>query len=148
MRIENSVTVNRPVETVFAAMTDVERTPKWSATVQREWWKTDPPIRVGSVRHSEGVILGQPFENDATVSEYDPPHRAVLRGDVGGMPLGIGFTFDPVPGGTRITVIAEFEPRGALRFAAPMIRNEYRKIWNRDLATFKRMIEAGQLSGS
>lgn len=145
MRIQNSIIVNRPIEEVFAVMTDVTNTPKWAAAAEREWWVTPPPHGVGSVRRAVGTAYGRRFENDLTVTEYDPPRRGAMAGEPGGMPFHAGIDFEPVAEGTRVTVTATIELRGPFRFAGPMVSSMYNQMWKTDLATFKRLMEAGEL---
>jgi carbon monoxide dehydrogenase subunit G len=148
MRIQSQITVDRPPTEVFEAITAIGNTPKWSAAAEREWWVSEPPPGVGSVRHQVGTALGQRFEADATVTAWDPPRAATLRvtADVG--QIDIGFRFEPSGAGTRVTVSADLRLRGAARFAAPMVASSYRHQWESDLATFKRMVEAGELDPS
>jgi uncharacterized membrane protein len=146
MRIQSQITVDRPPTEVFEAMTAIGNTPRWSAAVASERWVSEPPHGVGSVRHQVGTALGRRFETDATMTVWDPPRAAVLRitADVGEIQLA--FRFEPFGAGTRVTVIADLRLRGAARFAAPMVARTYEHQWQADLATFKRMVEAGALA--
>jgi uncharacterized membrane protein len=145
MRIESQITVDRPPEEVFEAMTAIGNTPRWSAAAEREWWVTDPPHGVGSVRHQVGTAMGRRFETDATLTAWEPPRVAALRitADVG--EIAITFRFEPMGAGTRVTVTADLRVRGAARFAAPMLARTYAEQWEADLRTFKRMVESGEL---
>jgi uncharacterized protein YndB with AHSA1/START domain len=145
MRIQSQIEVDRPPNEVFAAMTEVGNTPKWSSAAEREWWVTEPPHGVGSIRHAVGSAFGQRFENDATVTAFDPPRHAALRITIDQGAVDVDFRFEPVNGGARVTVTADLRLRGAARLAAPMFARMYRQLWEGDLATFKRMMEAGEL---
>jgi uncharacterized protein YndB with AHSA1/START domain len=145
MRIQSQIEVDRPPNEVFAAMTEVGNTPKWSSAAEREWWVTEPPHGVGSIRHAVGSAFGQRFENDATVTAFDPPRHAALRITIDQGAVDVTFRFEPVNGGARVTVTANLRLRGAARLAAPMFARMYRQLWEGDLATFKRMMEAGEL---
>jgi uncharacterized protein YndB with AHSA1/START domain len=72
----HSVTVLRPVEDVFAVLTDVTLTGRWHPARVDEWWTTQPPHGVGPVRRARVTVLGRAMENDAVVTEYEPPRRA------------------------------------------------------------------------
>jgi uncharacterized protein YndB with AHSA1/START domain len=43
-----AIVIARPLEDVFAVLTDAEKTPAWSASAVEERWLTPPPVGVGS----------------------------------------------------------------------------------------------------
>jgi len=50
--VTSSIVIGRPIEDVFAVLTNVENTEKWFPTKVREWWTSEPPHGVGSTRHA------------------------------------------------------------------------------------------------
>ncbi|HJT63608.1 MAG TPA: SRPBCC family protein, partial [Candidatus Limnocylindria bacterium] len=72
MRVQSHVTIARPAAEVFAVLTDAPITTRWASATGKAWWVTPPPHGVGSVRRATGTIMGQPYENEATVVEHDP----------------------------------------------------------------------------
>ena len=141
------MTVNRPQDEVFAVLTDADAAAKWASATTKSWWVTPPPHGVGSVRRATGVIMGQPYENEATVTEHDPPGREVLTGDQSGVKFGIVIECAPDASsqGTLVTVTSDFALTGSLRFLGGVIGAQYRQMWDADMATFKRMMESGEL---
>lgn len=145
MRVQSQITVNRPADQVFAAITDANITTKWASATERSWWVTPPPDGVGSVRRATGTVMGQPFENEAKVIEHDPPRRQVMSGQESGVKFQVALDFVPEADGTHITVTSDIQLSGGMRFLGPMISHQYRQMWDADLAAFKRMMEAGEL---
>lgn len=147
MRVQNSVTVNRPQDEVFAVLADADAAATWASATTKSWWVTPPPHGVGSIRRATGVIMGQPFENEATVTEHDPPRREVLTGDQSGVTFQVVIECAPEASseGTRVTVTSDLALTGGLRFLGGMIGGQYSQMWDADLANFKRMMEAGEL---
>lgn len=101
-----SVTIERPVEEVFAVLTDPTRSPEWSKHSVRGELLTDGPPRVGSRRRT--VVKGfggiGTMESVFEVTEIDPL-RAVGLKQVSGTWGGTGatrYTFTPVHGGTCV----------------------------------------------
>ena len=41
-----AVVIARPLEAVFAVLTDAEQTPAWSASAVEERWLTPPPVGI------------------------------------------------------------------------------------------------------
>ena len=79
-RVTNRITIRRPIEDVFAVLTDVEKTGTWFPGNVKEHWTSPGPHGVGSTRHAVVTTFGRRTENDAVTTEYDPPHRAAMRG--------------------------------------------------------------------
>ena len=42
-RTASSIVIARPIEDVFAVLTDVEKTGRWFPGDVTEWWTSDPP---------------------------------------------------------------------------------------------------------
>lgn len=80
MSVTNRITISRPIEDVFAVLTNVENTGKWFPGNVDEHWTSPPPHGIGSTRHAVVTVFGRRTENDAVVTEYEPPHRAAMQG--------------------------------------------------------------------
>ncbi len=141
----HSVEVRRPVEDVFAVLTDVTLTGRWYPARVEEWWRTPPPHGIGSVRRARVTLLGRASENDAVVTAYEPPRRAAMKGLSSSAPFEITLTFEPIEGGTRVNVESVFHLRGVMRAVGPLFVGPYERGWDRGLGTLKRMMEGGEL---
>ena len=78
--VTNRIPIRRAIEDVFAVLTDVEKTGIWFPGDVDEHWTSPPPHGVGSTRHAVVRMRGRRTENDAVVTEYDPPYRAAMAG--------------------------------------------------------------------
>lgn len=145
MRVQSHVTITRPPTEVFAVLTDAPTTTRWASATSKAWWVTPPPHGVGSVRRATGTIMGQPYENEATVVEHDPPRREVLSGTQSGVKFQVALDLSPTADGTEVAVTSDIELSGGMRFLGPMISQQYRQMWDADLAALKRMMEADEL---
>jgi uncharacterized protein YndB with AHSA1/START domain len=80
-RFTCSVTINRPIEEVFAVLTDPTRSPEWSKHSVRGELLTEGPPRVGSRRRT--VVKGfggiGTMESVFEVTEVDPMRAVALR---------------------------------------------------------------------
>lgn len=141
----HSVTVLRPVEDVFGVLTDVTLTGRWYPARVEEWWTTQPPHGVGSVRRARVTVFGGAMENDAVVTEYEPPRRAALKGLSPSAPFDISFAFEQIDGGTLVNVDSTFSLRGVMRVIGPLLIGRYERGWERGLANLKEMMEAEEL---
>jgi uncharacterized protein YndB with AHSA1/START domain len=141
----HTIEINRSIEDVFAVLTDVTLTGRWYPAEVEEWWTTPPPHGVGSVRRARVLVMGRGVENDAVVTEHDPPRRAAMKGLSGSAPFEVKLAFEPVDGGTRVEVDSEFHLRGLMRLIGPAFVKNYERGWERGLANLQRMMEAGEL---
>jgi uncharacterized protein YndB with AHSA1/START domain len=144
-RTSSSITIRRSIQDVFAILTDVERTGTWFPGNVVEHWTSPPPRGVGSTRHAVVTVLGRRTENDAVVTEYEPPHRAVMEGTSPNAPFVATLTFTSEADGTRVDVTTELIFHGATRIIGPLVAAMYGRAWDQGLATLKRMMEAGEL---
>src|SRR5918999_1782281 len=117
-RFTTSVTIRRPIEEVFAVLTDPTRSPEWSKHSIRGELITDGPPRVGSRRRT--VVKGfggiGTMESVFEVTEIDPLRAVALR-QVSASWGGSGatrYTFTPVDGGTRVDWTWELNPTGLM----------------------------------
>jgi uncharacterized protein YndB with AHSA1/START domain len=151
-RFECSVTIDRPIEEVFAVLTDPTRSPEWSKHSVRGELLTEGPPRVGSRRRS--VVKGfggiGTMESVFEVTEIDPL-RAVALKQVSASWGGSGstrYTFTPVDGGTRVDWTWELNPGGVIKhFERPMLALT-RRGFQSDLENLKRLMESGEITAT
>jgi uncharacterized protein YndB with AHSA1/START domain len=143
--VTSSITIRRPIEDVFAVLTDVEQTGKWFPGNVEEHWTSPAPHGVGSTRHAVVTMLGRRTENDAVATEYRPPHRAVMKGTSPNAPFVVELTFARDGDDTDVEVISEISLRGAARIFGPLVTAMYGRAWARGLTNLKRLMESGAL---
>jgi hypothetical protein len=61
--VANRITIGRPIEDVFAILTDVEKTGLWYPGDVEEHWTSSSPHGVGSTRHAVVRMRGRRSEN-------------------------------------------------------------------------------------
>jgi uncharacterized membrane protein len=143
-KAEVSATINRSVEDVFAVLSNVENTPKWSSNALEERMTSKGPVGVGSTRRAVVRSFGRTTENEAEVTEFEPNRRIALRAISGPFPFRVSIDFEPVAGGTRVDWTWEWAPRGFLNLAGPLV-GFFTRQFRKDLNTLKDMMEAGAL---
>jgi uncharacterized protein YndB with AHSA1/START domain len=144
-RTASSIVIARPIEDVFAVLTDVEKTGRWFPGDVTEWWTSDPPHGVGSTRRARVKVGPFAFENDAVATVYEPPRHAAMRGTSRSAPFEADLRFTPFERGTRVEVVTTIDPSGPMRLLAPAFARMYGRGWSRGLARLKRMMESGEL---
>jgi carbon monoxide dehydrogenase subunit G len=143
--VHSSITINQPIEDVFAVLTDVENTGKWFPADVKEWWTSPPPHGVGSTRRARVKMGLITTENDAVATVFEPPHRAGMKGTSKNAPFEAMLTFASVEGGTRVESNIDLDMRGPAKLFGGMFTRWYGKSWDQGLINLKRMMEAGEL---
>jgi len=141
----SSIVINRPVEDVFAVLTNVENTGKWFPADVKEWWTSPPPHGVGSTRRARVKVGFMTTENDAVTTVYEPPHRAGMKGTSKNAPFEAMLEFESVEGGTRVQVAIDMFLRGPAKLFGGMFARWYGKSWDQGMLNLKRMMESGEL---
>jgi uncharacterized membrane protein len=133
--------VNRPVEDVFAFLSDFENNLKWRASQVEVEKTSDGPIGVGTTYRLVNNLLGRRVELAATVVEFEPNRRFASRDDRP-VPIEAQRIFEPVEGGTRVTLIVKAELSGVLRIAEPLLGAILKRRLEADAAKAKDVLEA------
>ena len=153
MRMESSVVVNRPIEEVWAYMTNPFNLPRRAARGGGggrflKLRQTSPgPIALGSTLQGRLVLLGFERRFEGTVTESDPPHAGAIAFSVVGMGLrsfSLRLVLEATSDGTRVTRVSEFEPRPTLKPLWMILLLYLRRSSKARNQEIKRLIEAGQ----
>ena len=148
-RVDLSITIARPVEDVFAVLTDPTQSRRWSANAIEGEVITHGPPGGGSRRRAVAKgPFGGTMENVMEVTELEPNRKVALK--LISAPWGgtgrTWYTFAPVEGGTRVDWTWEMEPGGLWKplGSRPFMAMFGRRL-QRDLDNLKVMMESGQL---
>jgi len=141
----SSIVINRPVEDVFAVLTNVENTGKWFPADVKEWGTSPPPHGVGSTRRARVKVGLMTTENHAVTTVYEPPHRAGMKGTSKNAPFEAMLVFGSAEGGTRVTATIEMYLRGPAKLFGGMFARWYGKSWDQGMVNLKAKMESGEL---
>jgi len=145
MNAEVSITIERSIEDVFAVLSNVEDTPKWSSNALEEKMTSVGPVGVGSTRRAVVRSFGRTTENEAEVTEFEPNRRIALQGISAALPFRVSMDFERVTAGTRVDWTWELASRGFLKLAGPLLTGVFRRQFHKDLNKLKDMMESGAL---
>lgn len=118
--VERTMTVDQPVEKVWAYLSDFRSSEEWDPpTVRTE--RTSGDGGVGTTYHNVSDILGTEQDVDYVVTEYVENARLQLAGDAGSIELLDTISLERSGAGTAVTYHAEFTPRGVAKLATPLM---------------------------
>jgi uncharacterized protein YndB with AHSA1/START domain len=135
-----SLTIERPVEEVFAFVSDAANEPRWHTDVLAVSATSAGRVGVGSTFRWVVDFMGRK-DMDVEVTQLDPGRREVLRARSGPMLPTITYLFEPANGATRFTRQVEVEPRGLMRLMEPMMRGMIGKRNRQFVGNLKRVLE-------
>jgi uncharacterized protein YndB with AHSA1/START domain len=144
-RFDGSTTIKRPIEDVFAVLSDFSNGSRWAAGVAEPAVKTsDGPIGVGTTWRGSNKAMGRKFEIDVRYTEYEPDRRIVFT-TTKPFPVTVTVKVEPVGGGTRVTQTVEGQPGGFFKLAEPLVVKMTKRQFQNDLDNLRDLMEANAL---
>jgi carbon monoxide dehydrogenase subunit G len=149
IRQEHNVVIDRPINEVFAFITDPNNDSLWQAWTLETEQISEGPVDVGTTLRSTAKMLGRRIEVTMEVTENDPPHRQCVRITSGPIPAFGCYQLEPADGGsTRFTQTFEGEVGGFFRLAEPVVGRVIGRQTDADIATLKDLLESSETDGS
>lgn len=140
--VEAEIVINRPVEVVFAAATDIPNWPKWQTSISESRQTTPGPVGVGTRGVNVRTVMGQRVETTFEVTEFTLNQSFAVRSLSGPVSYEVRVTLTPVAGGTRLHQILQGEPKGFFKVAEPLLASTVKKDFAEDLARLKALLES------
>jgi uncharacterized protein YndB with AHSA1/START domain len=140
-RVEVSTMVQRPIEEVFAVLSDASNTPKWSSGMQTVAKTSDGPTGVGTTYHYTSKLFGRRLEGDSKVTAYETDRRLAVA-STAPFPVTITMAMEQVDGGTRVEQTVDAEPGGFFKLAQPLLSTMMKRQVQGDLETFRDLMDA------
>ena len=133
--------IARPPADVAAYAGDPSNAPEWYANIRSVQWQTDPPVGVGSEMDFIAQFLGRRLTYTYRVVDLVAGERLVMETAEGPFPMRTTYTWEPVDGGTRMTLRNTGTPNGFGRISAPLMAVAMRRATTKDLARLKSILE-------
>jgi uncharacterized protein YndB with AHSA1/START domain len=137
-----SIVIERPVESVFDFVTDLEKNPRWQSGMENAEVTSDGPVSKGTTYRCTNTFMGKRYDTEGVVSEYAPNRKCSFRFKAGEVTGETRFIFEPIDGATHFT--AEGEIHLSLFFPIKSLANlkAERKV-RQDLSDLKKILENG-----
>lgn len=140
-KVESSIVINAPVEEVYDWVQHPEKHHAWQHGLLESKRTEDGKIVV--VRK----FLGRRVETHFHEREHET-HKWIRRRGQSGPGMPIKYTveqhiaFEPVDGGTKVTITGEVDSKGAFKAATPAIARVSKHEVDTSLAHLKELVEA------
>ncbi len=139
-----TITIARPLDEVWAVLTDPEKSTVWSTPTIEEHWLTPPPHGLGSRRRAVNRAFGRTTTNDAEVTAYERG-RSWTMTSVSGPRFVTTAVFEPVDGGTQVDFTWSLKLSAGQRPFEPIFMRVFMGQFTKDLARLKELMESGRL---
>src|SRR5215213_6190353 len=136
MRFDLEVTIDRPLASVFAYVSDVRNLPQWQESADAAEW-----IEEGKRFSERRAFLGRTAQLELEVTAREQNRRFDVRAVSGPVRFEIRHAFAEAGEGTGLSVTAEAKIGGALRFAARMAQGQAERQFRSDLQRLKKILE-------
>jgi len=143
---ENTVTIRRPVEDVFAFLADFENVPAWNHAIVETRKVSHGPVGVGTTyRQTRSVPRRR--EEGFEVTVFEPASRLEVHGEVGPFRARVRYALEPTDTGTRLTNAVELRASGLLGLVAPLATSRVRCAVAANLDALRQVLERGDQRG-
>jgi hypothetical protein len=140
--VRSEIDIARPVDAVAAYAAEPDNAPEWYVNIESVEWKTDRPLRVGTVVAFVAKFMGRRLAYDYEIVEHDPGARFVMRTQQGPFPMETTYTWEVRAGGTHMTLRNRGTPSGFSKLAGVFMAPAMRRANRKDLAKLKAILEA------
>lgn len=141
-KIETSVVISRPIGEVFTYMMEIKNWPQWHSGMLEAEQETEGPVGVGTKFRGLNQFLGRSMAWSSEVTEYEPNSKVAQRLQSGPVLFDQSFTFEPVEGGTKLSLFAEGETGGFFKLAEPILNRNMQNQLEENFAHLKEILEA------
>ena len=138
---QNTVTIARPEDEVFAFLADFGNIPAWNYAITSTVQTSPGQSGIGAT-YLQTRTVPRRSEEEFQVTEFEPPSRLAIKGQLGPFTASSSYLLEPAAGGTRLTNHVELEPASALlRPLAPLAIPRVKTAVARNLGTLKQLLE-------
>jgi uncharacterized membrane protein len=141
-KIEASVVINRPIDVVFVYVTDVRSWPLWEDGLEKVKKTSKGPMGVGTTFRGANQAMGRRMEWTSVVTEYKPSRKWGQNIRSKSWSTEESLIFEPVEGGTRITLISKLELSIFFRLMTRIVVRTMQKKIEGNLTNLKNILEA------
>ena len=141
-RIEQSVVIDRPIEEVFAYVTDYDTHLQWQSGVIEAKVTSEGTVGVGSHYTYVMQLLGRRLDTAGEITAHEAPTKHAWKATSAPFPVFEGaFVLEAVDGSTEVTLGAEVEPEGFFKLAEPLVVRMTRRQLETSLNNLKDLLE-------
>jgi uncharacterized protein YndB with AHSA1/START domain len=137
IKIERTFTIHRPVEEVFAYLSDVEHGPRYISGQREAHMTSTGPMGAGTTFTTSGTFLRR--RTTCVVTEYEPNRRLAWKATSGAR-AATTWGLQPSGPSTRMTFTQVADAHGFFRLPESLLQEFANGRIDQDLATLKELL--------
>ena len=139
---EKVITINRPVDEVFAYVSDAENSPQWQKALVETRRITDGALGVGTQYSGVRQFMGLKLESVLQYTTYELNKKIVFKSVSCSSPFEQTYLFESTAEGTRLTSRLDLETSGLMGMAKPLIASGVKREVDESFDLLKNMLES------
>ena len=139
---EKIITINRPINEVFAYVSNLENGPKWQPELSEVRRITKGPVKIGSQFSSARIIMGQKMETTIEFVAYEPNSKYTIKSITGLLPFEQTSLFESTAGGTKLTTKIDLYPSGDIAQGESMLTASLKQEMETDFDSLKKLLDS------
>jgi uncharacterized protein YndB with AHSA1/START domain len=143
MKLDTSVHIRRPIEDVFAYLSDPANFSDWNSAVRTVRTTSETTAEAGSTYAMERELPSGRAENELEIATLQRPREFTIRTTSGPTSFRYRYRLTSQSGETIVTLDAEVALEGAIAFAAPLARRAVKRGVDDNFAELKKILEGG-----
>jgi carbon monoxide dehydrogenase subunit G len=140
IKVENTVTIMKPVEEVYAYTNDPSRTSEWQSGVESVKYPEGTP-KVGTQFVEVRKFMGREMNTTLEITTLEPNVKYAAKTLTGPVSYEVNVTFEKVEEGTKMTTIIEGETGGFFKLAQGMVAKQLEKTLEESSQRLKSLLE-------
>jgi uncharacterized membrane protein len=142
IKVEDSIVINRPIEEVFAYVSDLTNAPEWQTGLIEVRKTTPEPPGVGTRYTFVRKFLGRKLEASNEFNVYEPCQIITFTTTSGPVSVEASYLFDETAEGTKVTCKMDMQTGGFSRLAEPLIASSVRREMSAEFGYLKDLLES------
>lgn len=143
MKVKHSVVIQRPLEEVFAFVTNLENETRWQPEILSV--KLDGLLQTGTTFHEVRRTFGRTVEWHFRITHFEPPYRITIETISGTVPYRGSRLFEAVTSGTQVTEIGELQTSGIFKLIDPFLGWFSKRPLSQAYNNLKRLLENDEI---
>jgi carbon monoxide dehydrogenase subunit G len=137
------VEIARPIDEVFAFVSDARNRPRWDEGVESEELTSPEPIGVGSTVRTTMRSRGGKRQIDWRITEHDPPSHQRIESTSGPFPTTLIYRLEPRGEATAVSFSVTGDPSGVMKLLQPLVGRMVQANLDSGFPRLKRLMETG-----